>query len=258
MSNRKTIPKAVRFEVFKRDKFTCQYCGQKAPDVVLNADHIKPVAEGGTNDIVNLITSCEPCNNGKGARSLGDDSAVAKSRAQMELLQERREQIEMMMQWQVGLVDIDNQAVDVVMDVWWSIAPGFTPNPQGRALLRKWIKAYGIEEVIAAMNVCSKYIEFSEGKATSRSWEEGFNKILTVCKSRKMERDNPELAQAYHLRNIFCSVMRRKGKTVTGHYMGISLDHIRKCQAAGWAFEDIAKAIAALNVPSDIVTIFVK
>ena len=43
----------------------CQYCGQSAPDVVLEVDHIVPVAEGGDNDIMNLITSCRDCNRGK-------------------------------------------------------------------------------------------------------------------------------------------------------------------------------------------------
>ncbi len=64
---RKAIPKSVRFEVFKRDNFTCQYCGRKAPDVVLEVDHINPVANGGENDILNLVTSCRDCNSGKGA-----------------------------------------------------------------------------------------------------------------------------------------------------------------------------------------------
>ena len=68
MTRRKAIPKKVRFEVFKRDKFTCTYCGRKAPDVVLEVDHIIPVAEGGKNDIMNLTTSCRDCNRGKGKR----------------------------------------------------------------------------------------------------------------------------------------------------------------------------------------------
>jgi 5-methylcytosine-specific restriction endonuclease McrA len=62
MSKRKAIGKKIRFEVFKRDKFTCQYCGEKSPDVILHIDHINPVAEGGGNDIINLITSCVACN----------------------------------------------------------------------------------------------------------------------------------------------------------------------------------------------------
>ncbi|MEW6048525.1 MAG: HNH endonuclease [Bacillota bacterium] len=72
MSKRKPIPSKVRFEVFKRDKFTCRYCGRTTPQVVLEVDHIVPVAEGGTDDIENLVTSCYECNRGKGATSLDE------------------------------------------------------------------------------------------------------------------------------------------------------------------------------------------
>ena len=51
---RQSISKKLRFEVFKRDNFTCQYCGRMAPDVVLEVDHINPVANGGKNDILNI------------------------------------------------------------------------------------------------------------------------------------------------------------------------------------------------------------
>ena len=67
---RKGISKTLRFEVFKRDGFICQYCGSKPPAVVLQADHINPVAKGGRNGIDNLVTSCQPCNLGKGVRLL--------------------------------------------------------------------------------------------------------------------------------------------------------------------------------------------
>jgi 5-methylcytosine-specific restriction endonuclease McrA len=77
---RTPLSKKIRFEVFKRDKFTCQYCGGKSPNVILNVDHIDPVANGGGNDIVNLITSSFECNNGKRAIPLSDDSIVEKQR----------------------------------------------------------------------------------------------------------------------------------------------------------------------------------
>lgn len=57
----------ARFEVFKRDGFTCRYCGRKSPEVVLEVDHIIPVAEGGSDDEMNLATSCWDCNRGKSA-----------------------------------------------------------------------------------------------------------------------------------------------------------------------------------------------
>lgn len=67
---RKAISKKTRFEVFKRDSFTCQYCGCHPPSVVLHIDHIIPVKEGGNNHQDNLITACQPCNLGKAANSL--------------------------------------------------------------------------------------------------------------------------------------------------------------------------------------------
>lgn len=62
---RKPISPKVRFEIFKRDKFTCQYCGAKAPHVRLEVDHREPVCEGGSNEMDNLATACWPCNAGK-------------------------------------------------------------------------------------------------------------------------------------------------------------------------------------------------
>src|SRR5437660_857004 len=93
-SARPTISKTLRFEVFKRDSFTCQYCGQRAPHVILHCDHVKAVAEGGTTDILNLVTACVDCNLGKGARKLSDNAALSKQLNQLTALQEKREQMD--------------------------------------------------------------------------------------------------------------------------------------------------------------------
>jgi hypothetical protein len=60
----------TRFEIFKRDDFQCKYCGRRSPEVVLEVDHIVPSCEGGTDDSVNLTTSCWDCNRGKAGVSL--------------------------------------------------------------------------------------------------------------------------------------------------------------------------------------------
>lgn len=96
---RKSLSNKIRFEVFKRDNFTCQYCGRKAPEIVLNVDHIEPVAKGGTNDIYNLVTSCFECNNGKRDKRLNDNSILEKQHDELVLLNERKKQLEQMMQW---------------------------------------------------------------------------------------------------------------------------------------------------------------
>lgn len=63
--DRKTLSKRTRFEIFKRDEFTCAYCGQKPPQVTLEVDHIVPLVEGGSDDRENLTTACTDCNRGK-------------------------------------------------------------------------------------------------------------------------------------------------------------------------------------------------
>ena len=88
MGTRKGIPPRVRFEVFKRDSFTCVYCGAKSPGVVLHADHVVPLAEGGADEIGNLVTSCAKCNGGKGAIPL---TAAAEAHVRASALQRQRE-----------------------------------------------------------------------------------------------------------------------------------------------------------------------
>lgn len=84
---------SIRFEVFKRDGFTCQYCGRKPPDVVLEADHIVPRIAGGTDDLENLVTACWDCNRGKGAGLLDDIPPALDIAAQTELVREREAQL---------------------------------------------------------------------------------------------------------------------------------------------------------------------
>ncbi len=57
----------LRFEIFKRDNFTCQYCGRnvKEDKIKIHCDHIIPKKKGGKDIPENLITACEECNLGK-------------------------------------------------------------------------------------------------------------------------------------------------------------------------------------------------
>jgi hypothetical protein len=61
----RSISKATRIRVFRRDMYTCRYCGGQPPDVRLVIDHIIPVARGGSAHESNLATACHDCNSGK-------------------------------------------------------------------------------------------------------------------------------------------------------------------------------------------------
>lgn len=140
---RKSISKKIRFEVFKRDSFTCQYCGKKAPDVVLEIDHIEPVSKGGTNELMNLVTSCFDCNRGKSDRALDDNSVLNKQREQLEEINERMQQLEMMKQWKSEMSVLKETELEILISEIEEC--GYcTLNERGIDQAKKWIKKYNL------------------------------------------------------------------------------------------------------------------
>lgn len=184
-AKRKPLSKSVRFEVFKRDSFTCQYCGRSAPDVVLEVDHIIPVSKGGTDDLLNLVTSCRDCNRGKSARKLSDDTVVQKQKAQLDELNQKREQMEMMIKWKKSLLQLMDSQVEAVVDLIISIT-GDGVTEYGKQRLRKMIAEFGFTEVYT-----STEISFGKYYRDDRdySWETAFKKIGGVCYNRRKNRD---------------------------------------------------------------------
>ncbi|WP_202977682.1 HNH endonuclease [Streptomyces sp. E5N298] len=59
------LPPAVRITVLARDSNRCVTCGSSSS---LQIDHVFPVSLGGSDEIDNLRTLCQPCNSSKGAR----------------------------------------------------------------------------------------------------------------------------------------------------------------------------------------------
>jgi 5-methylcytosine-specific restriction endonuclease McrA len=60
--------KLNRREIFRRDNYTCQYCGKTSHR--LTVDHIVPRRLGGESTWENLVTACPICNHKKGGRTL--------------------------------------------------------------------------------------------------------------------------------------------------------------------------------------------
>ena len=180
MAKRKPLSKAERYEILKRDKFTCQYCGAKAPDVILEIDHIIPVAEGGTNETVNLITACRDCNRGKGKKMLTDTAAIDRQRKQLEDLSDMKEQNEMLIEWKRELMTMVESQIDSIEEQMLGL--GFLKDNQclsrrGRAHIRDLINRFGFNEVYHAVEVAfDAYIY-------KRRWtfEPAFDKIGGIC-----------------------------------------------------------------------------
>jgi 5-methylcytosine-specific restriction endonuclease McrA len=62
--------KLTRREVFRRDNYTCQYCGTQTHDLTL--DHVVPRHRGGAHDWANLVSACRICNRRKGGKTLAE------------------------------------------------------------------------------------------------------------------------------------------------------------------------------------------
>ncbi len=61
-----TNPAFTRFNVFLRDRFSCQYCGENDD---LTFDHLLPRSRGGQTTWINVVAACSPCNLRKGNRT---------------------------------------------------------------------------------------------------------------------------------------------------------------------------------------------
>lgn len=151
MGVRVGLSKRVRFDVFKRDRFECQYCGAHPPGAVLHVDHIRPVADGGTNDIDNLVTACQPCNQGKAARLLSSIPMSLSARAVE--VKEREQQIRGYQAVIEGKALRINKEVDRVIDVFESFKEGYTLNDYARPSIRRFIEAIGVHEVMDSMEI---------------------------------------------------------------------------------------------------------
>lgn len=57
----------TRREVFRRDNYTCQYCGRQVSHPTI--DHVIPRERGGTTTWTNVVTACPECNYRKGNRT---------------------------------------------------------------------------------------------------------------------------------------------------------------------------------------------
>ena len=200
---RKSLSPKTRFEVFKRDSFTCQYCGGKAPDVILRADHIHPVAGGGGDDMLNLLTACFTCNSGKGARRLTDTSEVEKQRRMLEELNERRIQLEMMLEWRKELTGLKDMTANALIAHINGLTPGWIVNETGMSSIRKWLKTYRLEELLdAADSSAHGYLKWEEGKVVRDSWGTFFSYIPKIAAVARAEKNEPYLRDLFYVRGI--------------------------------------------------------
>jgi hypothetical protein len=151
---RKPVSKRVRFSVFARDQFTCVYCGQQPPAVMLEIEHVIPVSQGGTNDEANLRCSCRDCNAGKGARTI--EQAVPTEAARLSMAQEMVEQraaAEVAVNYKRKVDDLRQICIDAICEACRSD----TCHKRSASVLYNLVQEFGAETAFEWLHIAKDH-----------------------------------------------------------------------------------------------------
>ena len=149
-----SLSKKIRFTIFERDGFKCQYCGHGVPDVILEVDHIIPKSKNGTDDNINLITSCFACNRGKSNKILNENIIPKIEKEQIDNLKsqykEQQTQIKKYYKYLEKMLKSkkeDNPEIKIINETFIDEF-GFTLNEKGKQSIKYFLKNLSIEEII--------------------------------------------------------------------------------------------------------------
>jgi hypothetical protein len=157
------MKKTLRFKVFERDEFTCQYCGKKPPKVVLEVDHIYPKSKGGTDDILNLITACLDCNRGKRDTIIRNVKTKKEVQQAMDEAKEIELQLKKYYRYQRKKEEAKNEIIEELLFTWselWNFT--CTLNKSGRRTIINFIDFLTINEIKESMEIARERIDDEE------------------------------------------------------------------------------------------------
>lgn len=146
------ISKRLRFEVFKRDQFQCQYCGRTPPSVTLEADHVVPRKHKGPDSVDNLVTSCADCNRGKAAVPLTEMPSSMVGR--MAEMKEKREQLVAFNDFLAEQEVFIQKQIDEIQEEYGSLYPGWCLKESfEKGTLKRFLRNLTVTEIKTALGI---------------------------------------------------------------------------------------------------------
>lgn len=174
-TKREGMSKKLRFEVMKRDGFTCRYCGANAMTTVLEVDHVVAVASGGTNAAENLVTACRSCNAGKSDVPL-DRSKLA-SPTPTSQLKEQTAQVRAYLAACRELQEAKNSVIQEVVNHWCERVDHRGMPKQLANSTSYWISTIGLARVLEA-------VEVTGGRSLAGNVEKYFIAVMRNMRDR--------------------------------------------------------------------------
>jgi HNH endonuclease len=174
--------KRARFAIFERDLFTCQYCGLRPPDTVLQLDHIHPISKGGEDTEENLITSCVDCNAGKTNRILGAIRPWPDADAQLLATQQEIVEARLYLEAKQEKDELFLQIAKEILKTWRTHIRVYYKEPNLPTLI-DWLTDFGADEVDGAIRVA--------GRRDRKAWFTGsdgcIRYVIGILRTRREE-----------------------------------------------------------------------
>jgi hypothetical protein len=208
---RKGIPERLRFEVFKRDAFTCVYCGRRPPQVVLHCDHRTPQALDGPTTILNLVTACDDCNLGKGAIPLDTQQMLDRHMDDAAKLQEKRRQLKWIEEWYRELAQNDELMRSTIADHYQRHVLGWRLNPDFLNKLARLAQRNNALDCVldAIKDLAAEHGRTEDGAFTEESARRIGEKLERISRFKISLRQLPNVSQHIDEARYIFGILRR-------------------------------------------------
>ena len=169
-SEGRKVSARTRFEIFKRDGFSCVYCGTTPLQKPLHVDHVVPWAEGGTGKASNLVTACADCNLGKADVPLARKRFAPPIATQAD--KDHAQQILEYLEIQREVDAVKTKATNIVADRWEEVVGALSQEMYTHlpSILSRWTLARVNEAMrITGLKMGTVGQKFSTYSATNQA-----------------------------------------------------------------------------------------
>ena len=143
------VSKRTRYEVLRRDDFTCRYCRSK--DNELHVDHVTPVSLGGDDRPTNLVAACKDCNLGKA--SVSPDTATLDHLDEQTIAYEKARAV--VVARETKKAKAKRKVYRQVSEAWAASTSGYSNMaPDWRTTVSTWMgRGLSVERIIEAIEI---------------------------------------------------------------------------------------------------------
>ena len=192
---------------------------------------------------MNLVTSCEPCNSGKGPRQLDDHSVIVKQKRQLDDLNERRLQAEMLCDYRTELKKEPVPELPSVFRFWLHLSKA-EPRDSDRDAVEKLLVSAGLRETLHCIEIVTD--QYSNA-------EQAIRMLPRVAAVRRKTKRKPYLRDLLYIRGILRNRLTYVNERMALKLMenavegGASTDQIRDASMRVVSWPDWKAAIGALH-----------